>query len=87
MATLRPKAVTVEPLPAGEATPPPNTADAIVEQVVYHGFVSHLYLRLPNDAPLISYQQNQGQASHPTLAAGMRVRARWDKTGNHVVRD
>jgi hypothetical protein len=39
------------------------------------------------DAPLIACQQNQGQASHPTLAAGMRVRACWDEAGNHVVRD
>ena len=41
----------------------------------------------PLDAPLIAYQQNQGQVSHPTLAAGMRVRARRDEAGNRVVRD
>ncbi len=80
--------MTVEPLAAGEAGPPPNSADAVVEQIVYHGFVSHLYLRLGNGEPLIAYQQNQGAAaSGAALAAGMRVRARWEEASNHLVRD
>jgi putative spermidine/putrescine transport system ATP-binding protein len=84
---LRPEAVAVEPLPAGESPPPPNSADAVIEEVVYHGFVSHLYLRLHNGEPLIAYQQNQGAASGPTLTAGMCVRARWDEASNRLVRD
>ncbi len=87
---LRPEAITVEPLiveEADNAPPPPNSADAVVEQIVYHGFVSHLYLRLHGGEPLIAYQQNQGAASALTLAPGMRVRARWDAARNHIVRD
>ncbi len=84
---LRPEAVMVEPLPEWEAEPPPNSAAAVVEQIVYHGFVSHLYLRLGNNEPLIAYQQNQGTGSGPALAVGMRVRARWDEASNHIVRN
>ncbi len=87
---LRPESITVEPLiveEADNAPAPPNSADAVVEQIVYHGFVSHLYLRLPNGEPLIAYQQNQAAAASLSLAPGMRVRARWDEARNHIVRD
>jgi spermidine/putrescine ABC transporter ATP-binding subunit len=91
---LRPEAITVEPLIdplAGDdgdnAPAPPNSVAAVVEQIVYHGFVSHLYLRLPNGEPLIAYQQNQGAAASLSLVPGMRVRARWDEARNHLVRD
>ena len=91
---LRPEAITVEPLidplagDDGDSAPaPPNSVAAVVEQIVYHGFVSHLYLRLPNGEPLIAYQQNQGAAASLSLAPGMRVRARWDEARNHLVRD
>ncbi len=87
---LRPEAITVEPLAtddAGNALAPANSADAVVEQIVYHGFVSHLYLRLPNGEPLIAYQQNQGATAFLTLAPGKPVRARWDEASNHIVRD
>ena len=87
---LRPEAITVEPLAVDsgdDAEARPNSVDAVVEQIVYHGFVSHLYLRLPNGEPLIAYQQNQGAAASLSLAPGMRVRARWDEARNHLVRD
>lgn len=87
---LRPEAITVEPVAAplaGDAPPQANSIDAVVEQIVYHGFVSHLYLRLPNGEPLIAYQQNQGAAASLSLAPGMRVRAWWDEARNHLVRD
>jgi putative spermidine/putrescine transport system ATP-binding protein len=84
---LRPESVTVAPLAGPEPAGGPNTADGVVEQIVYHGFVSHLYLRLSNTEPLIAYQQNQGTASGPVLAVGMRVRAGWDEASNHIVRD
>ena len=83
---LRPEAVTVEPLRFGDAAPP-NSADAVVEQVVYHGFVSHLYLRLSNDEPMVAFLYNQGAASASVLAASQCVRARTDEASNHVVRD
>ena len=49
---LRPELVKVA-LPnetdgSGHAAPRPNEVDALVEKVVYHGFISHLYLRQGN---------------------------------------
>ena len=84
---LRPEAVTVEALPASDTASPPNSADAVVEQIIYHGFVSHLYLRQPNGDPLIAFQQNQGNLPGPALTAGMTVRARWAEASNHIVTD
>jgi putative spermidine/putrescine transport system ATP-binding protein/spermidine/putrescine transport system ATP-binding protein len=91
---LRPEAVTVEPLAGPDGPAPCNTVDAIIEQIVYHGFVSHLYLRRPNGDPLIVFQQNQGQQNQGqqnqgniAVAAGMKVRARWVEASNHIVRD
>ena len=87
---LRPEAITVEPLAIDDgnnAPSPANSVDAVVEQIVYHGFVSHLYLRLPNGEPLVAYQQNQGAAAFLKLAPGKPVRARWDEASNHIVRD
>jgi putative spermidine/putrescine transport system ATP-binding protein len=84
---LRPEAVTVEALRVGDAALPPNSADAVIEQIIYHGFVSHLYLRQHNGDPLIAFQQNQGNRPGPALIAGMTVRARWAEASNHIVRD
>jgi putative spermidine/putrescine transport system ATP-binding protein/spermidine/putrescine transport system ATP-binding protein len=84
----------VEPLAGPDGPTPCNTVDAIIEQIVYHGFVSHLYLRRPNGDPLIVFQQNQGQQNQGqqnqgniAVAAGMKVRARWVEASNHIVRD
>jgi putative spermidine/putrescine transport system ATP-binding protein len=79
--------VTVEALRVGDAALPPNSADAVIEQIIYHGFVSHLYLRQHNGDPLIAFQQNQGNRPGPALIAGMTVRARWAEASNHIVRD
>jgi ABC-type Fe3+/spermidine/putrescine transport system ATPase subunit len=84
---LRPEAIAVEPTTTAEETIlSPNTVDAIVEQVVYHGFVSHLYLRQRDGEPLIAFQQNEA-GSALRVTAGMRVRARWAEASNHIVRD
>ena len=84
---LRPEAVTVEPLAAADGAAPANTADAVVEQIVYHGFVSHLYLRRRNGEPLIAFQQNQGNTPAPALAPGVQVRACWAEASNRIVRE
>src|SRR3954469_23331065 len=57
---LRPESVKVE-LPNAQdrvdrVEARPNELSAVVEKVVYHGFVSHLYLRQPNGDPLIAFQ-------------------------------
>jgi putative spermidine/putrescine transport system ATP-binding protein len=67
--------------------PFPNTANAVVEQIVYHGFVSHLYLKQKNGEPLIAFQQNQLSAAGPMITTGMEVRAHWAETSNHIVRE
>lgn len=84
---LRPEAVTVEPIAAEDSPASANTADAVVEQIVYHGFVSRLYLKQKNGEPLIAFQQNQAGGAGPMITAGMEVRARWAEASNHIVRD
>ncbi len=84
---LRPEAITVEPIAAEGCSTSPNTADAVVEQIVYHGFVSHLYLKRKNGEPLIAFQQNQVGAAGPLITAGTEVRAHWAEASNHIVRD
>jgi putative spermidine/putrescine transport system ATP-binding protein/spermidine/putrescine transport system ATP-binding protein len=84
---LRPEAVAVEPLASGEREGTPNTTPAQVEQVIYHGYMTHLYLRLPNGEPLIAFQQNRAGADGVPLAPGIRVRASWPEDAAQIVRD
>jgi putative spermidine/putrescine transport system ATP-binding protein len=84
---VRPEAVTVEPAGAEAAEAAPNTTDAVVQQIVYHGFVSRLYLQQPNGDPLIAFQQNQPGSEAPNITAGLKVRARWPAASNHIIRD
>ena len=85
---LRPEAVKVAAFGTGsdsvEAAGSPNEVTAIVEKIVYHGYVIHLYLRQPNGEPLISFQPSDLGA---TFEHGQRVRAYWSEAGNHIVRD
>ena len=63
-----------------------NEVDAVVEKIVYHGFISHLYLRQNNGDPMIAFRQNETGPSLP-IAPGKRVRAYWSEESNHIVRD
>jgi putative spermidine/putrescine transport system ATP-binding protein/spermidine/putrescine transport system ATP-binding protein len=45
---LLPESITLAPPVAANGDPTPDTTSAIVEQMIYHGFVTHLYLRMPN---------------------------------------
>ena len=63
----------------------PNCISAVVEQVVYRGFISHAYLRLDNGETMISFQT--GASSSAGIVPGARVLARWGEGDNHVVRD
>jgi putative spermidine/putrescine transport system ATP-binding protein len=65
----------------------PNEVLAVVEKVVYHGFVSHLYLRRSNGDPIIAFQQNESAASGQIVAPGDAVLASWAEDSNHIVRD
>jgi putative spermidine/putrescine transport system ATP-binding protein/spermidine/putrescine transport system ATP-binding protein len=83
---LRPEAVAVAPAGAG-AEPAPNATAAQIEQVIYHGYMTHLYLRLPNGEPLIAFQQNRAGADGMPLAPGMQVQASWPEDAAQIVRD
>ncbi|MEJ0015212.1 MAG: ABC transporter ATP-binding protein [Acetobacteraceae bacterium] len=83
---LRPESVKVEvPDPARDVSR--NAVSAIVEKVVYHGFVSHLYLRQPNGDSLIAFQQNETAAFAQPIEPGRQVCAYWSEDSNHIVRD
>jgi putative spermidine/putrescine transport system ATP-binding protein len=66
---LRPESIALA-LPGANGNTTPNMTPAVVEQVVYHGFVTHLYLRMPNGTPLIVFRQNRAEAGEATAAPG-----------------
>ena len=88
---LRPKSVKVDVSDeTRDAEPKINEVDALVEKVVYHGFISHLYLRQNNGDPLIVFRQNEdrrvtanraGQAG-PRLLVGGEQSYRSRRGGN-----
>ena len=69
----------------GDAVSGPNRVLGIVEQVVYRGYVSHIYLRLDNGEPLIAFQSASDRGPPP--GPGTRVVARWSAASNRVVHD
>ena len=60
---------------------------AVIEQIVYHGFATHLHMRLPNGQPLIAFEQNRAGADPELIQPGMQVRVRWTPESGHIVRD
>ena len=60
---------------------------AIVEQVIYHGFVTHLHLRVPNGDPLVAFRQHGTELDGLQLSAGMRVIVSWPDDAAQIVRD
>ena len=77
---LRPEAVIVGPAVPVDA---PNRVLGTVEQVVYRGYVSHIYLRLDNGDVLIAFQSNGA----PPPERGSRAEAWWNMESNRVVHD
>ena len=84
---LRPELIKVRSPAAANVEAGVNEVHAVVEKVVYHGFVSHLYLRCRNGDALIAFRQNEASASGPGIDPGTRVCAFWPEESNHVVRD
>jgi putative spermidine/putrescine transport system ATP-binding protein len=83
---LRPEALTVEPV--GDDEPAlVNTTRAVVEQVVYHGFVTHLHLRRPDGSPLIAFRQNGTRSDRSAITPGMTVNSRWAEESLHPIDD
>jgi putative spermidine/putrescine transport system ATP-binding protein len=83
---LRPESIALT-LFAANGAPPPNTTPAIVEQVIYHGFVTHLHLRMPNGAPLIAFRQNRAEIVDAPASPGTWLHASWPAESGHIVRD
>ncbi len=84
---LRPEAIRVEPL-AHDAGPAPNSTHATVEQVIYRGALTHLYLRLDGGEELLAFHQNRaGERAPAELSLGARVMATWTADNNHLVAD
>jgi spermidine/putrescine ABC transporter ATP-binding subunit len=85
--SLRPEAVSIASAEAGNGDRSPNTTPALVEQVVYHGFVTHLHLRLPNGDPLIAFRQHGAGSDQLPVSPGTQVTACWSGDAAQIVRD
>jgi putative spermidine/putrescine transport system ATP-binding protein/spermidine/putrescine transport system ATP-binding protein len=77
---VRPEAIVIDPDCSADG---PNSALGTIEQVVYRGYISHIYLRLSNGETLIAFQSS----GPPPPGPGTRVLARWDTASNRVVHD
>jgi ABC-type Fe3+/spermidine/putrescine transport system ATPase subunit len=84
---LRPEAISITPIDSGDGDRPPNTTPALVEQVDYHGFVTHLHLRLPNGDPLIAFRPHGAGLGGLAINPGMQVIACWSDNAAQIVRD
>lgn len=65
----------------------PNTTPAVIDQVVYHGFVTHLHLRLPAGDALLAFARDGSALDGVPLNPGLSVIARWSDDAVHVLRD
>jgi spermidine/putrescine ABC transporter ATP-binding subunit len=84
---LRPEAVSVSPAKTGDSGGSPNTTSAIVEQIIYHGFVTHLHLRLPNGDPLLAFLRNGTGLNASPISPSILVTANWTDDAAQIVRD
>jgi putative spermidine/putrescine transport system ATP-binding protein len=84
---LRPEAVTVAAAETAESDGSPNTTPAIVEQIISRGFITHLYLRMPNGDPLLAFLRQGSQLEGAPISPGMRVTARWAADAAQIVRE
>lgn len=83
---LRPEAVLVRRA-ADDDGGAPNTTPAVIDQVVYHGFVTHLHLRLPAGDALLAFARDGSALDGVSLNPGLSVIARWADDAVHVLRD
>ena len=83
--TVRPEAVAVQPAGTLASMPEANSANAIVEQVVYRGFMLHYYMRLEGGEPMIAYRQTQTEGFGAVCSPGERVQLSWSAASNHVI--
>jgi putative spermidine/putrescine transport system ATP-binding protein/spermidine/putrescine transport system ATP-binding protein len=87
MVALRPEAISVQPF-TGDHDTAVNATPATIEQIIYRGSLTHLYLRMDDGAPLLAFHQNRaGERAPADLSPGGRVIARWTEENNHLVAD
>jgi putative spermidine/putrescine transport system ATP-binding protein len=84
---LRPEAISVAPAETMDGGRLPNTTPAVVEQIIYHGFITHLHLRMPNGEPLLAFLRHETRSDEPPINSGMRVTARWTDDAAQIVRE
>jgi spermidine/putrescine ABC transporter ATP-binding subunit len=85
LVALRPEAIALLP-PAVDGASSPNSAQAVIEQVIFNGLLTRVHLRLDSGAALQALHQGRdGMAI--ALVPGARVTARWDAAANHIVVD
>jgi putative spermidine/putrescine transport system ATP-binding protein/spermidine/putrescine transport system ATP-binding protein len=84
---LRPEAITVDLCERTTANQVANSTPALVEQLVYHGFVTHLHLRLPNGDPFLAYLRHGADLAAKAIAPGTRVFAHWPADALQIVRE
>jgi putative spermidine/putrescine transport system ATP-binding protein/spermidine/putrescine transport system ATP-binding protein len=85
---LRPEAILIESVSTNDETErAPDMSRATIEQIIYHGFATHLHMRLPNGEPLIAFEQNRASADQRPFQLGMQVYARWNRESGRIVRD
>ncbi|RVT96320.1 ABC transporter ATP-binding protein [Rhodovarius crocodyli] len=86
LVAVRPEAIAIGP---ADGPLPGNGTPATVEQVVYRGQMTHLYMRLDDGEPLLAYLANRDGAAPDGagMRVGERVMAHWPASANKVVRD
>ncbi|WP_435171077.1 ABC transporter ATP-binding protein [Falsirhodobacter sp. 1013] len=85
MVTIRPEAISVQPIGKDVAVTGPNAAEAVVHQVVNRGFMLHYFLRLKDGTEVVAYRQTQTEGLGAVAGTGDRVRISWAADSNHVI--
>ncbi|MCZ8108834.1 MAG: ABC transporter ATP-binding protein [Burkholderiales bacterium] len=83
--SVRPEAIQVRRASEAGSAAGANAVAAKIEQVIYRGFITHYYLRVPGGQEVIAYQQNQTRDAASAFQQGDDVIAVWDASSNHVI--
>jgi spermidine/putrescine ABC transporter ATP-binding subunit len=85
LVALRPEAIVLRPPQVARA---PNSVPATVEQAVFHGLLTHVYLRLDSGESLLAIQHPQADSQGTVpLSPGARITACWTERDNRLVAD
>jgi len=84
---LRPEAIAIDFCGETTVDEAVNRTPCLVDQLIYHGFVTHLHLRLPNGDPMLAYVRPGTDLATRSIAPGVRVVARWSADALQIVRE